>query len=64
MKFRIVKRNNKYIPQYKFLLFWRDYSEDPENMFIVAFDTQEEAEEFIENDRDFNTEVVVKVYDK
>lgn len=63
MKCRIVKRNNKYIPQYRFLWFWWDYSEDPDNNFIVAFDTQEEAEEFIENDSDYNTEVVVKVYE-
>jgi hypothetical protein len=63
MKYRIVKRKNKYVPQHRFLWCWRDYSADPDDLFIEAFDTQEEAEEFIENEIEDKTEVVVKIYE-
>ena len=65
MKYRIVKRWNKYIPQRRFLRCRWDFSGDPDNSSIEAFDTQKEAEEVIEKDiEEWEEDIVVKVYDK
>lgn len=63
MKYRIVKRGNKYVPQCRFLWLWRDFDAD-DTWYYFWFDTQEEAEEFIERDKEEQEDdIVVKVYE-
>lgn len=63
---RIIKRGERYIPQYRHLIylwwFWDEFEVDDNTPAVLWFDTQEEAEEFIERELGGENDEVVKEY--
>lgn len=60
-KYRIVKRWDRYVPQYKLLFFrWEDF--DMLDYWYLAYDTFEEAEEFIIRRLKDDKDEVIKEY--